>query len=145
MSTVLEQLGIDNTLFVELALFAGLYVVLKFLYFDPFLKLIDLRHKKTIEDGEQAARLMADAQKKLDEYTEVLTREKLAARKDFDAIIQETKKEEAKILGEARNEAKKITQEALEELQKQREQIREKLKGDAEQLSKLVVEKVLAG
>ena len=112
MDALLGQFGLDSTFFIELAIIAGLFVLLSNVYFKPFLKLFEARHKRTIEDREAAERLMTQAQFKLEEYKRLLTEERLASKNSFEQSLQEARKQESEILAQAREEAKKITQDA---------------------------------
>ncbi len=56
MEALLNQLGLDNTFFVELAIIAVLFFALSHFYFRPFLKLFEARLKKTVEDREAGAK-----------------------------------------------------------------------------------------
>ena len=143
MSAILEQLELNQTFFIQLVLFAVLFLLLKPLYFKPFLKLFEARHKSTVADQEAAEKLMADAQAKLDEYKRKLSEERAAARKEFDALIDQAKKEEAAFLQHAREEAKKITQAAAESASQQHEELKKKLDIEVESLAHAISEKLL--
>lgn len=143
MSGILGQLGLDRTFFYQFATFAVLFVFLGNIYFKSFLKLIESRHKRTIEDREAAEKLMAQAQSKFDEYKRRLAEERTSAKQEFERHLADARKEETAILANARNEAKKITQDAADSVQQQREQIRKQLDADVESLAKSVSEKLL--
>jgi F-type H+-transporting ATPase subunit b len=143
VTTILEQLGLDQTFFVQLIIFAVLFFFLRNLYFKPFLRLFDLRHKRTVQDKEAAEKLYTNAQTKLDEYKRRLAEERLAARKDYEAIIAEAKKEEAEIYARARAEAKQITQEAIASVNQQRDQLKNQLEAEVETLAKKISESLL--
>jgi F0F1-type ATP synthase membrane subunit b/b' len=144
VSTVLDQLGLDYTFFVQLGIFALLFIILANVYFKPFLRLFEARHKRTVEDREAAERLTNQAEEKFEEYKRRIAEERMAARKDFEALLNETKKEEASIFANARVEAKKIGQEAMDSANKQREQLKKQLEADIEGLAKTVSETLLA-
>jgi F-type H+-transporting ATPase subunit b len=141
---ILQQLGIDSTFFSQLGIFFVVFFVLSRFYFKPFLALFEARHKKTVQDREAAEKMMTDAQRKLEEYKAKLTEERAGARKQYDAILNEAKKEEANILSQARENAKKITQDAAEAVSAQREKLRTQLSDDVEQLAKTISEKLLS-
>ncbi len=143
MSAIFEQLGLDETFFTQLILIAVLFVVLGPLYFKPFLKLFEARHKSTVADQESAEKLMADAQAKLEEYKRRVSEERASARKEFDALIDQAKKEEAAFLQHAREEAKKITQQAAESVAQQHAELKKKLDLDVESLAHNISETLL--
>jgi F-type H+-transporting ATPase subunit b len=143
VSAILEQLGIDQTFFVQLIIFAVLFAILNQVYFKPFMKLFNARHQKTTADREAAERMMLEAQAKLEEYQKKLAEERTIARKDYEAIIDQAKKEEAALLAAAREEAKKITQQAAESVSAQRDHLRTQLETDVESLALAISEKLL--
>ncbi|MGK5083646.1 ATP synthase F0 subunit B [Bdellovibrionota bacterium FG-1] len=144
MSAILEQLEINRTFFIQLAIFAILYLLLSAVYFRPFLRLFEHRHQRTVADREAAERLMIQANLKLDEYRTQLAEERLAAKKIYEAALDEAKKQEAAILGRAREEAKKITQEAADSVARQRDQIKAQLELDVEGMARGISEKLLS-
>ena len=144
MNALLDQLGLNYTFLIEFALFAALFLLLSEVYFKPFLKLFELRHKKTVEDREAAEKLMTQAQAKFDEYKRLLTEERVLSKKSFEATLQEARKQEAELLSQARDEAKKITQEAADSVNRQRDQIKKQLEADVTQLAQNISERLLA-
>jgi F-type H+-transporting ATPase subunit b len=144
VSAILEQLGIDQTFFVQFGIFAVLFAILNQVYFKPFMRLFEARHQKTTADREAAERMMNEAQAKLEEYKKKLGEERAIARKDYDAIIDQAKKEEAALLASAREEAKKIAQQAAESVSQQRDHLRKQLEADVESIALAISEKLLS-
>jgi F-type H+-transporting ATPase subunit b len=144
VSAILEQLEINQTFFIQLIIFAVLYFVLSAVYFRPFLRLFEHRHQKTVADREAAERLMAQANAKFDEYKARLSEERQAAKKDYDAVIAEGKKQENEIIAHARNEAKKISQEAADSVLAQRQRLKTELEADIEGMARGISEKLLS-
>jgi F0F1-type ATP synthase membrane subunit b/b' len=126
VGAILDQLGLDVTFFYQLAIFAVLFVVLGQLYFKPFLKLFQARHEKTIKDRESAERLMHDANLRLEEYKRKLSEERASARREYDAILDQAKKEE------------------VESVSGQREKLRLALEADVESLAQTIAERLLS-
>jgi F-type H+-transporting ATPase subunit b len=144
VNELLEQLSLDQTFFIELALLAAIFFALSHLYFKPFLKLIQARHKKTIEDREAAERLSQQAQARLAEYQRMIHEEKVRVKMQLDAALLEARKQEEQILAKAKDEAKKITQEALSSVQNQRESLKEQIRTDVETLAQGISERLLS-
>ncbi len=144
VSALLEQLGLDNSFFIEFVIIGVLFFILSNLYFRPFLKLFQARYKRTVEDKEAAEKLLAQAHSKFDEYKRLLGEEQIAAKKSFNLALLEAKKQETKILAEAREAAKKITQDAIASVHFQREQLKRHLEGDLATLSDAAMEQLLA-
>ncbi|MGK5087233.1 ATP synthase F0 subunit B [Bdellovibrionota bacterium FG-2] len=144
MSAVLEQLGLDSTFFIQFGIVAAVFFILSRSYFCPFLRLFELRHKKTVEDRESAEKLTQQAGLKLAEYTRRLSDERLSIRQEFEKVLAEAKHEESVLLAHAREDAKKITQEANDAILKQRDQLREALTKDVEKLAQDISDKLLS-
>lgn len=144
MTAILEQLGLDQTFFAQLIIFAVLFFFLSRVYFKPFQALFEMRHKKTVEDREAAERLMVQAQKLFDDYKNRLAEERSVARKEFEETLDQAKKEESKLLAHAREEAKKITQEAADSVAAQSEKLRKQLETDVEGIAQSISERLLS-
>lgn len=143
MSAILEQLGLDQTFFVQLAIFAIVFFFLKIVYFKPFMGLFEIRRQRIIADREAANKLMAQAEAKFSEYQRKLAEEKAAARKEYETMLSDAKKEEAEMLARSREEAKKMTQAAVEDISKQKDHLKQQLEGDVTTLVQTIAEKIL--
>ncbi len=143
MYDTLNQLGLDHTLFIQLGIYVAVFALLSQIFFKPFLRLIETRHKKTIQDRESAERILAQAEEKLTVYTRRLEETKSEAKASYDRLIESAKKEEAEILSQARNEAKNITQEAVKNMEQQAAQIRKDLETEVDTMARSVTEKLL--
>jgi F-type H+-transporting ATPase subunit b len=144
VSAILEQLELNQTFFIQLAIFAVLFFVLKRAFFKPFLDLLEMRHKKTVEDREAAERLMSQAENKLEDYKNRLAAERAVARKNIDEMLMAARKEEAALLAEAREEARKITQEAADSAAAQGQNLSKQLELEVESMARAVSEKLLS-
>jgi len=144
LSAILEQLGLDGSFFIQVAVFAVLFFVLTRVYFRPFMKLFDLRHQRIITDRQAAEKLMSEADSKFEDYKNKIAQERAAARRDFESVIQAARADESAILGQARDEAKKITQSTAEAIAGQRDQLKKQLEGDVDVLATAIAEKLLS-
>jgi len=135
VAEILAQLGIDQTLYVQFAVFAVIFLIVPTLFFRPFMKLLEARHQKTVTDRERAEELVKQANAKLEEFKTRMTEERVRARAEHERVIAEVKLEEARILGVAREEAKKITQVSAESIQNQSTQLKRALEADVEGLA----------
>jgi F-type H+-transporting ATPase subunit b len=144
VDALLDQLGLNFTFFIELGIFAVLFVLLSRFYFEPFQKLFEHRHKRTVEDRESAEKLLAQAQSKLEEYKKLISEERLQAKKAYEQILADARKQEIELLSQAREEAKKITQEAMESANRQREHLKKQLEADVSHIAQNISERLLA-
>jgi F0F1-type ATP synthase membrane subunit b/b' len=141
---ILEQLELNRTFLIEFAIFGGLFLILANLFFKPFMRLFEIRHKRTIEDREAAEKMMAEADARFEEYRKRLHDERVRAKQDFEKIIADARRDESEILGHAREEAKKITQEANDSIAKQRESLKKQIEADIESLAAGISERLLS-
>lgn len=144
MAAILDQLGMDRTFFYELAIFAGLFFVLSRLYFKPFMNLFEIRHKRTVEDREAAEKLLLEAEAKFEQYKKRLAEERLSARREYEAVVGQARKEEHELLNHAREEAKKILQDTNDAIHQQHEQLKKQLEADVETLANGISERLLS-
>lgn len=144
MSAILEQLGLDQSFFIQLAIFAVLFLMLGHGFFRPFLKLLQNRHQRTVADKAAAEKLMVQAEAKFEEYKKRISDERAEVRKEVEAVLQAARNEETAILNHARDEAKKITQAAADSVAAQREELKKKIEGDVEALAQTISEKLLS-
>lgn len=142
--SILDQLGLDKTYFYQLAIIGVTFLVLRVIYLSPFLKLFEARHKKTVEDQQNAEALAEKAKKALEEYRQRLLVEQKAAQALIESNIQSAKQEEAKIIAAAREEAKKIISASAEQMAKQRQELERALEFEVESLAKSVTDKLLS-
>jgi F-type H+-transporting ATPase subunit b len=144
VSSIVEQLGLDESLFIQLGIFAALFLILSQVYFKPFLKLFENRHARTVADREAAEKRILEAQSKLAEYTSRLAQERATARREYEQLIQLAKAEETRLLTAARDEAKRITQQTAATLAQQQETVKRALELEVETLARAISEKLLA-
>ncbi len=143
MANLLSQFGLDQSFFVLFGVFTVLFMLMSQVFFKPFLKLIQARHKRLVEDREAAESLLVQAQTKFEDYNRKIQDARLSARAEMESILADARKQESEILNTARTEAKKITQEAAEEATRAREAVRGQLQADADFLAAQLAEKVL--
>jgi len=144
VSVILEQLGLNQTLFIQFGIFALLFILLERLYFRPFLKLFEIRHERTVKDRKAAENLMAQAQAKLDEYKHLLAAERAKAHQEYESALVAARKEESEVLTKSWEEAKRLMQETAEQIQAQRETVKTQLEKDVDHLSKVIAERLLS-
>jgi F-type H+-transporting ATPase subunit b len=143
VDAILRQLELDYTFWVQFIIFAVVFVILGNVYFKPFLKLFEARHKRTVEDRQAAEKMMAEAQAKFEEYKQQISLERTKTRKEYETLLDQAKREETELLAQARGEAKKITQEASDSISQQRAELKRQLESDVESLAKQISETLL--
>lgn len=144
IAVILDQFELDRTFFVQLALFGVLFAVLSPLYFQPFLRLFQARHQRTVADREAASQMMAQAEEKLEEHRRRIQAERLAARQEIEALIAEAKKQESEIMARARAEAKQIQADTQGSIEKNRAEIEGQLRSEIDVMARQLSEELLA-
>ena len=140
MADIIRQLGIDSTFFVQFGVICVAFLLLSQVYFKPFLKIIELRHRRTVEDREAAEKLMVEADRKLQEYQSRIAGERETLRQHAEEILAKARSEEARLIASAREEAKKVTQEAMDAVEKQRSDLRNRLAQDVESFAQQIAD-----
>ena len=111
----------DYTLFIQLVIFLASFVVLKFMVWDPYVKLIHLRHSKTAGLKEQAEKAKSEAAKMQSDYETLMKAERKR-------ITQSAEEERKRI----ENDEKEIISGARDEVAKQLDTVRSKIKADTD-------------
>lgn len=115
----------DYTLFIQLGIFLASFVVLKFMVWDPYVKLIHLRHSKTAGLKEQAEKAKVDAAKLQNDYETLMKNE----RKRINTWVEEERKK-------IENQEKEVISSARDEVAKHLESVRNKIKSDSDSAKK---------
>jgi F0F1-type ATP synthase membrane subunit b/b' len=144
VDALLSQLDLNSSFFLELVLIGILFLILSRVLFQPFLRLFEIRRKRTIEDKETAETLMHQATAKLEEYQRLISEERISAKKEFDLSLADARKQEAQILSRAREEARKMILEAADLVHQQRDQLQKQLESDVHSFAQLISEKLLS-
>ena len=145
LSSLLEQLGVNSTFFVQLAIVVFFLTAMRFIFFKPFQALFDARHQALVEDAKAAERMVIQANEKLAEYQRVLGEARKSAQREVDAQLARGKEEENKILHSAREEVKKIFHEATSQVESQKTKIRQELEASVDSMATQVVQTLLSG
>jgi F0F1-type ATP synthase membrane subunit b/b' len=140
VDALLRQLGLDHTFFIEIGIIFFFSVFLSRVYFQPFLKLFEIRHSRMVKDRETAELLRVQTQEKWDQYYGILSSEKRNAKKDYEAALLEAREEEARVMALAEEEAKKFMQDAVESVDRQRKQLQKVLEKDVPVLAQHVLD-----
>ena len=144
MGAILEQLGINQSIFIQIAVFAVFFLIAGPLFFQPYLDLLERRYQRTVEDKKAAQEMMEKASAKLEEYKKILADERAAARKDFEILVAAVKREESAIVAAARAEARDLTQKARDAVQAESEALRGQLSIEVESMAQGLANQLLA-
>jgi F-type H+-transporting ATPase subunit b len=132
----------DYTFFIQIALFVVMWYGLKRLLFDPMVRLLEERERRTIGAREEAQRLSAAAELSGAEYEHRLQELRHTLSAEADADRAATLAEEQRVLSAARDEAGTRLAQLREALERDAAAARPALATEARQLAGLMLERV---
>lgn len=133
----------DLTFVLQMVLFTTLIVVLKPLLFDPVMKILVEREKRTEGARAQARECQEQAGALMAQYEEELSRVQQAAREERDRERSETAQLESQALSEARAAANEILQEGRRLIAEECHRVQAELDRKASELARTLAMGVL--
>lgn len=137
-----NQLGIDATIGVQFLIFFGLYLWLRFVFFGPFLNLLDARHLSTQGLREKALDLEVGAEEKEKQYSERMAAVRRAAAVEREKILAEARASSAGMIEAARKSSKEQIEAARIGAEAEAKGDLDRLSAEVSQLSDLFVKKL---
>jgi F-type H+-transporting ATPase subunit b len=136
-------IDIDGTLYVQLALFLLLVVVLTQLLFKPYLALRAEREAAIAGTADEARRLDADAQARIAEYEGHLARARARGAEERARIRAEGATRERDTIEKARSETARKVAEARADVARRGEQARAELVRQADDIGRRLASRLL--
>ncbi len=136
-------IDIDKTVFIQLAVFLVMWVVLSQFVFGPYLK---MRAKRTVAiDGAraEAVAMQVDAKKIVADYDAGLVQTRARGNQERARLAAEGIKEEQRLLGQARTESNVALTQARTLITTQTEAASKTLQSDANGLAREMAQKIL--
>lgn len=133
----------DKTVFIQMALFALLILVLKPLLLDPMLRVFTLREERTDGAKAEARGMQERAAEILANYEKEVAKVRSEATAEREALRRETAKLEAEILAEARAAAEAIALEGRTRIRTDIAALQKDLDSQAQTLAKEIGSRVL--
>ena len=141
---VLEQLGINQTVFIQFFIFLIAFVALSQLVFTPYAKAFEHREEKTKGGEELAIELQRQSVELISKY-EIRARQVSGEIKTiFDSYRDQANKECEAIVSKARAESQKIIEEARARMVVESTEAAEKLRSELPKISAAITAKLLA-
>lgn len=144
LADILKQLGIDDTLWIQLGIFTFLYLFLRFFFFGPFLKLIELRERESTGVEKDAEELVKKAATSEADYQAKMAAVRKQAKDTADQILSQAKTEASKKVSSARAEAKSKIEAGREQLAKETVDGSAAVSGQVDSVATIFVEKILS-
>ncbi len=137
-----KTLGLDASLGIQFILFFVFYIWMRFVFFGPFLKILQARHSSTDGLKERASELESDAEAKEKAYAERVSAARRSAAVEREKILAEARVNAGEATDVARKAAKeKIESSRLKEEAEAKESL-DSLMAHASQLRDLFVDKL---
>ena len=143
IQSVLAQLGINNTLWIQLAIFTFVYIFLRFVYFGPFLRLIELRAKESTGVETEAVALNERVDGLERDWQARIQEARKAAREKREAVLKAAVNETSSQLAQARGQAKAKIESARDDLAGSATAARTAAGGQVDTIAKLFVDKLM--
>lgn len=136
-------IDLDGSIFIQLAIVALVYVILRKLVFEPYLATLDAREAKTDRTREEAIKLKAEADALEQRYETSLADARDKAISARATLRAEGNKRREEVLGQARRVSNAKLDAARAAVDAQYEGVRTDLKNRVDEIAGLVVDKVL--
>jgi F-type H+-transporting ATPase subunit b len=130
-------------LLVQIALFLGLWMVLKRLWFDPALKVIGAREARSQGAVAEARVLQADAERLRREHAAAIEQARAEAQRDVQEIVRQAESEQRRTIAEATEEAQRTAAEVRDRVAREVEAARHDLKAQVPAIAREVAKVVL--
>ena len=137
------MISLDYTIFIQMANFLLLILILNILLYKPILGIIEQRKRRLEESAEEIKRLELTVQQKADEYDQSLRQAKLQALEEKNAIAANGTEQAKNIIDSARAQIPQLLQEFNENLEKEVGEARVVLHGRSREISLEIAERVL--
>lgn len=137
-----RQLGIDGTLGIQFVMFLAIFIWLKYVFFNPFFKIIEEREHKTQGLKKEAEELQAEADRKEAELAAKMSEAKKQISAEREKILSKARAEAAVFIADARKDAKGLIEESRKGAQKESEQTLKELSGSVKAVAGMLVEKL---
>jgi len=138
-----RQLGIDSTFFHQLVIFLLAYLLMRFFYFGPYLKLIQKRENQSDGLSDEAKKLEEEAASMEGQYQASLSAARKKAQAEREAMLAAVRKLNADEVAEARNQGKSKLEQGREAATRSSASELANLKAQAGPISATLVEKLM--
>jgi F-type H+-transporting ATPase subunit b len=133
----------NETFVVQILIFVVLWFVLKRLWFEPALRIIHERAKRSEGAVAEARAVQAEAEQLRAEHAGALENARGEAQREMHEILRAAEAEQKRLLGEARDEAQRTLTEVRARIAEEVAQARRGLRDEAGEIARQVAQKVL--
>jgi len=143
MSEILEQLEINQTIFIQFALFAIFFFVLSAICLKPFQRIIQERNQR-LKNIEGASELLKAVELKLQEYEKSLSQFRSEAKVEHDLALANARAQEDAAILKHKDELKKEYLKVLEQFQGEKLKVESELKDQVTVMADSIVQRLLS-
>lgn len=133
----------DQTFVLQIVLFVVLWLVLKRWWFEPALRVLHERRKRSEGAVGEARQLQAEADRLRREHAAALEQTRREAQREMQEIVREAEAEQKRIVGEATATAEGLLAEARSRVADEIATARRDLHGQVQDIARAVAAKVL--
>ncbi len=137
------MVDVNSTVWIQMANFLALILILNFLLFRPVLKTIEKRNKKLEESQEEITSLDETIERKMAQYEERIRQARAEASIQRDAVKEEGTEQSKVIIGKVRDDLSKKLEDFKAQLQKETDAARDSLREQTRRIAAEISEKVL--
>jgi len=140
---MLTQLGVNETLAIQLGMFLVVFVALKYLLFGPYFAAFNERQARTLGKTELAERYLAESRAMEETYALRAREANDRYREVFDKSRAETNKQYEQLVSDARNQSKVRIEEMRAQIRKEIQGVQTQLTQEVPAVSQLINHKLI--
>jgi F-type H+-transporting ATPase subunit b len=140
---ILGQLGLDQTVWIQLGFFILSYLFLSRFLFKPYLRNLKYRKKNTGGALNEAAQLATITERLAIDYQGKMKKQNEVADQEYSKLKSAGAKEEEKLVSEARIRANKLLDETKKKISSEVTKTKEELRTQIPQISGLIASRLL--
>jgi len=137
------MLNVDYTLLVQIPIFIVLWMLLKRFWFDPALRIIHERTKRSEGAIAEARAIQAEAERLRLEHAAAIDQARVEAQREVQEILRQAEIEQKRLIAEAREDAQRTIGEVRGRIATEMTTARQQLRDTAHEIARLVAEKIL--
>jgi F-type H+-transporting ATPase subunit b len=128
---------------IQIALFVALWLVLKVLWFDPTLRIIQARRARSEGALEEARAIQAEADRLRAEHAAALDTARNEAQREMQEIVRDAEAEQKRLIAAAREDAQRTLTEVRTRMAEEVAAARQALRSSAGEIAQMVAHKIL--
>ena len=140
---LIQSLGINSTVWIQLGLFLTTFIILNFLVFRPYFAAHSERHKRTAGAKEDTSHILASNESLRTEYERKARDVNDKSRLAFEKAKNEALHEQSNILGQARESASHQIKLSRERLEKELAAARSQLTQEVRDIGVIIANKLI--